>query len=78
MASDAPERRMDDPHADLERTLIRDYLRARGEDVEALRARDDAEAHKLLAEASTYAASKLAELEARAHYVQEIRHVSGE
>ena len=79
MAPDSPDRPgIDDPHADLERTLINDYLRARGHDPADLRARDDVEAHRLLAQASTHAASKLAELEARAHYVQEIRHVTGE
>lgn len=79
MAPDFPDRpRIDDPHADLERTLISEYLKARGHDAAALRARDDGEAHRLLAEASTHAASRLAELEARAHYIQEIRHVTGE
>lgn len=79
MAPDSPDRpRIDDPHADLERTLIDEYLRARGQDPDALRAREDRDAYRLLADASTHAASKLAELEARAHYIQEIRHVTGE
>ena len=79
MASEPLDRpRAADPHADLERTLIAEYLQSRGHDPDGLRARDDSEAHRLLAEASTYAASKLAEQEARAHYIQEIRHVTGE
>jgi len=74
MTLDPTERpRLEDVHAELERTLINEYLRARGHDPDALRARDDAEAHMLLAEASTHAAARLAEVEARAHYVHELR-----
>ena len=58
--------------AELERTLISDYLRGRGHDLEALRDRDDAEAHLLLAEASTYAATRLTEVESRAHYLHDL------
>jgi hypothetical protein len=72
MAMDLPERPLDDVHADLERTLIDDFLRARGLDPAAVRDRDDAEAHLLLAEATTHASAKLAEVEARAHYVQDL------
>jgi hypothetical protein len=67
---DAP--RLQDLHADLERALINEYLRGRGHDPNALRDRDDAEAHVLRAEAITYAAGRLTEVEARAHYVHEI------
>jgi len=73
MAVDFPETpRLRDLNADLERTLIDDYLRARGFDPEALRDRDDAEAHLLLVEAATYAAAKLTEVESRARYVHDI------
>ena len=79
MVPELPDRpRLVDPHADLERTLIDDYLRAQGQDPDSLRARDDADAHRLLAAAATYAATKLAELEARAHYVNELRHHGGD
>jgi hypothetical protein len=67
-----------DLHAKLERTLIDEYLRGRGHDPRTLRERDDPEAHLLLVEASTYAAGRLAEVEARAHYVHDIHRVPGE
>ncbi len=63
---------LEDPFAKLERSLIDDYLRVRGHDTAALRARDDSEAHRLLAEASTYAAVKLTEVESRSHYVHDM------
>jgi hypothetical protein len=67
---DAP--RLGDPFARLELGLIDDYLRSRGHDPGALRARTDAEAHRLLAEASTYAAARLSEVESRAHYIHDL------
>jgi hypothetical protein len=76
LPSDAP--RLQDLHADLERTLINEYLRGRGHDPDRLRDRDDAEAHLLLTEASTYAAGRLTEVEARAHYVHDIHRLTGE
>jgi hypothetical protein len=60
------------PFAQLERVLIDDYVRSHGHDPEALRGRDDPEAHRLLADASTYAATRLTEVESRAHYVHEM------
>ena len=61
-----------DPFARLELNLIDDFIRARGHDPAALRARRDHEARTILAEASTYAATKLGEVESRAHYVHDI------
>jgi hypothetical protein len=61
-----------DPFARLESGLINDYLKSLGHDPEALRARTDAEARRLLAQASTYAAARLTEVESRAHYVHDI------
>jgi hypothetical protein len=79
MAADAPDTpRLKQPLADLERALIDNYLRTLGHDPDALGARDDIEAHRLLAEASTYAAGKLTEVESRAHYIDEIHHVIDE
>ena len=63
---------IEEPQAQLERALIDDYLSARGLTAAALRARDDAQSHALLREASTYASTRLSEMEARAHYVHEI------
>jgi regulator of protease activity HflC (stomatin/prohibitin superfamily) len=61
-----------DPFARLEAGLIDDYQRSRGYDPAALRARGDTEARRLLADASTYAAARLTEVESRAHYVHDI------
>jgi hypothetical protein len=69
---------LDDPHAQLERSLIDDYVRTRGFDPDELRARRDAEARKVLCDASTYAATRLTEVESRAHYIHEIHHASGD
>ena len=61
-----------DPFARLEQSLINDYLRGLGHDPAALRARGDTEARRLLTQASTYAATRLTEVESRAHYVNDI------
>ena len=61
-----------DPFARLENSLINDYLRALGHDPDVLRARGDGEARHLLAQAAVYAATRLTEVESRAHYVHEI------
>jgi len=60
---------MREPLADLERQLITAYLSGAGHSREALLARDDDEARALLTAASQYASEKLAEVEARSHYV---------
>lgn len=61
-----------DPLAQLERTFIDEFLRARGVDPRALRQLPEVEAKSLLRAASVYAAMKLTEVEARAHFVHEI------
>jgi len=63
---------MEDPEGQLETALIEEFLRARGVDLAAVRALPDGEATRVLTEASVYAAAKLAEIEARAHFVHEI------
>jgi hypothetical protein len=68
--SDTP--RLENAFAQLERSLIDDYLRMLGHDPDALRARGDREARRLLVDASTHAAMKLTEVESRAHYVHDI------
>ena len=73
MASDPTDTpNVGDPFARLEQRLISDYLTALGHDPEALRARGDGEARRLLTQASTYAATRLTEVESRAHYVHDI------
>ncbi|MGH9258050.1 MAG: hypothetical protein ACRD3C_26105 [Vicinamibacterales bacterium] len=65
-------RPLEEPLAELERRLIDDYLRKAGHDPDALRARHDEEARKLLTAASVYAAAKLTEIESRSHYVRNL------
>jgi hypothetical protein len=56
----------------LERMLIDEFLRLRGLDREALGKLPEAERHHVLADASSYASSRLTEIESRSHYVQEL------
>lgn len=63
---------LEEPQAKLERALIREFLEGRGYDPEALRTRTDAIARELLKQATVYAATKLTEVESRAHYVHDI------
>ena len=65
-------RATEDPEARLEQALIEEFLRARGLDSNAVHALPEDEAKRVLTEASVYAGAKLAEVEARAHYVHEI------
>lgn len=63
---------LEEPLAELERRLIDEYIRRAGHDPDALRARRDEPARKLLTEASIYAATRLTEVESRFHYVRDI------
>jgi hypothetical protein len=63
---------MADPGGQLESALIEEFLRGRGLDSAALHALPESDAKRVLTEASIYAAAKLAEVEARAHFVHEI------
>lgn len=63
---------MEEPLAELERRLIDEYLRRLGHDPDALRARHDEAARKLLIDASVYAATRLTEIESRSHYVRQL------
>lgn len=61
-----------DPLAELERQLMKAYLAGAGQDLHTLLLRDDEAARSTLANASRYAASKLAEIESRLHYLQKL------
>jgi hypothetical protein len=63
---------MEDIHAFLETTLIETYLKGKGYALEELKDLPEKEAKQLMIEASTYASGKLAELEDRAHFMQEL------
>ncbi len=65
-------RPMEDPEGRLEQALIAEFLRARGYDSDGLSALPEEQSQRLLKEASIYAAVKLAEIEARAHFVHGI------
>jgi hypothetical protein len=56
----------------IEQALIDDFIRMRGHDPARLNELPAAERDELLRHATTHAAARLAEVEARAHYVHEI------
>ena len=60
------------PLGSLERTLIEGFVRSKGYDPDRLNELDDATREALLKEASVYASARLAEVEARSHFVHEI------
>jgi hypothetical protein len=62
----------DMPLQQLEQALIDEFVRMRGHDADALATMSEAERHELLTAASVYASSRLAEVEARAHFAGEI------
>lgn len=66
----------DDIHALLERRLIETYLESKGYTLESLKRLPKKQAKQLMIEASTYASNKLAEVEVRAQFVQEL-HEAG-
>jgi hypothetical protein len=66
---------VDNFEAKLELTLIDEFLRARGHSLVTVATLPEAEREPLMRDAAIYAAGKLAEIEARAHYVQDLhRH----
>ncbi len=63
----------EDPHYLLEKTHILNYLSAKGYTLEKLKELPEAEAKALLAEASIYASAKMAEVETRAKFIDNIQ-----
>jgi hypothetical protein len=63
---------MEDPKGRLEQAFIDEYLLVHGHQPEAVHLLPPGRAKALLEAASTYAAGRLAEFEARAQYVHEI------
>jgi hypothetical protein len=72
MPTQLPAERDHDPHADMEQAFIREFLRDRGLLPEDLKTLPEAEAHDLMVEASKYASARLCEMEARAHFVEDM------
>ena len=68
-----PEKPLEEPLALLERELIAAYAAGAGFDAHALQTRTDDIARQILTDASRYASEKLAEVEARSHYVHALR-----
>jgi hypothetical protein len=71
--SNSPE--LPDPHAQLEREFINEYMREHLPRHGGLRHLSQHAQRQLLAEASCYASSRLAELETRASLVTEVHGV---
>ena len=62
-----------DPHAELEREFIAQYLRSHCPRKGGLRGLPEATVRQLMTEASCYASARLAEMESRARLVTEVR-----
>jgi hypothetical protein len=60
------------PLGSLERKLIAEFLQSRGYALETMDSVPETTRHAVLAEASTYASSRLTEIESRSHYVHEL------
>jgi hypothetical protein len=65
-----------DPHAALEQVLIDEYLESRGQTRQSVRKLDEVDALPLLRAASDYASLRLAVIESRAHYVDQIHKMT--
>jgi hypothetical protein len=65
-----------DAHAQLEKAFIAEFLKAHGYTPETLHDLPPDMARRLMTEASQYASNRLAELETRAHFVEEVDGVS--
>ena len=63
---------LEEPQAALERALIDEYLRTRSHTLRTLHELPAEQVKSLLREASLYAATRLAEVEARASFVHDI------
>jgi len=69
---------MQDKYAQLERAFIEEFLRMNGYDSHTVLTLPEDRRVAMLAQASEYAAVKLAEVEARAQYVHDIHGVHKE
>ncbi len=63
----------DEIHALLEKCLINAYLKSKGYTHESLKNLPEEKAHQILKEASTYASGKLAEIEIRARFTEDLQ-----
>ena len=65
---------VDDHEAKLELALMDEYLHLQGHHLKELAGLEAPERVRLLHGAAIYAAGKLAEIEARAHYVEDLHY----
>jgi hypothetical protein len=65
---------LEDPEAKLERAFIEQFLAQQGYSREQLLGLSEAHRLALLRDARAYAAERLAEVQARAHYVNDLHH----
>lgn len=63
---------MEDRNALLEKALIEEYLHEKGYSLEDIKKLPAEAVKKLMKEASQYASLKMAEVEARAHFIKEL------
>jgi hypothetical protein len=64
---------LEEPLAALERELISAYVAGTGQRYDALVTRTDDAARRVLTDASRYATERLAEVEARSHYLHALK-----
>jgi len=64
----------DGPQSTLEKMLIEAFLEGKGYSLEALKQLPEETAHQLMREACSYASMKLAEVESKAQFRQEIHY----
>ncbi len=69
---------MQDPLEKLEKMYLAEFLQSRGHTWQSVNALPEEERKKILTEASTYVAMKLAEVEGRARVIEELHGVSKE
>ena len=65
---------IEDPEAKLERAFVDQFLAQQGESRQSIAAMPEAKRTAILREARAYASARLAEVQARAHYVNELHH----
>lgn len=63
---------LEDPQARLERSLIDEFLKARGCTLSTVGQKSVTERHALLTQATQYAVERLAEIDARAAYLHQL------
>ena len=72
MGKEPGQQPLQDPNGLLESELINEFLRTRGYDLQSVENLPDDERRRLLRQASMHAAGRLTEIEARAHFVDEL------